>query len=72
MDALFDIGDIVRKKPRGHKMIVTFIHTPWGTGIYDAIYQSLKRQKPQCHFFSMHVKTSRRGNRKTECFVRRI
>jgi uncharacterized protein YodC (DUF2158 family) len=51
MDALFDIGDIVRKKPRGHKMIVTFIHTPWGTGIYDAIYQSLKRQKPQCHFF---------------------
>ena len=30
MEALFEIGDIVRKKPRDHKMIVTFIYTPWG------------------------------------------
>ena len=32
-------------------MVVTFIHTPWGDGIYDAIYQSLKQQNPQCDFF---------------------
>lgn len=51
MEALFDICDIVRKKPRGHKMIVTFIHTPFGDGIYDAIYQSFKRIHPQCIFF---------------------
>lgn len=50
MEAMFDIGDVVRKK-RGHKMIVTFIHTPFGDGIYDALYQSLKRLNPQCNFF---------------------
>ena len=32
-------------------MIVTFIHTPRGNGIYEAIYQSLKFQNPQCDFF---------------------
>lgn len=51
MDSLFEIGDIVRKKPRGHKMVVTFIYTPYGDGIYNAVYQSFKQRNPQCVFF---------------------
>ncbi len=67
MKALFEIGDIVRKKPRGHKMIVTFIYTPWGNDFYDAIYQSLKRVKPQCYFFYA-CKDLKTGKPKDEVF----
>ena len=51
MEAKFEIGDVVRVKPRGHKMVVTFIYTPWGEDIYKSIYDSLKLTNPGCDFF---------------------
>lgn len=51
MSNLFEIGDIVRLKPRGHKMVVFFIYTPDGTGIYLPAYQSMKLQHPSADYF---------------------
>lgn len=51
MVAKFEIGDVVRMKPRGHKMFVSFIYTPWCEEIYKGAYDSFKFTNPDCNFF---------------------
>lgn len=47
----FEIGDLVRVKPRGHKMVVTFVYTPYGEGLWEGIYKSMKLQYPNADFY---------------------
>lgn len=52
---MFNIGDYVRLKPRGHKMIISFIYSPQSTGVYLGAYNSMKLQYPRADFFYVCV-----------------
>lgn len=58
---LFDIGDIVRLKPRGHKMIVCFIYNPQCQGIYLALYHNMRLKYPEasCFYVCKNPKTGK-------------
>lgn len=51
MNQIFEIGDVVRKKTRGRKMIVSFIYSHFAEGFYKSVYESLKMANPQSDFF---------------------
>lgn len=51
MEQRFEIGDFVRKKPRGQKMVVNFVYTPYCEGVYLAAYQCFKMRHPSADYF---------------------
>lgn len=58
----FEIGDVVRRKPRGHKMIVSFVYTPDCTDVYLGAYNTMKLQHPSANYFyaCMSAKTRKK------------